>query len=46
MAFTSYKAFEEDSKASVRPYICRIILVGLPKLAIIVRTSSMFESAA
>ncbi|XP_065905153.1 uncharacterized protein [Dysidea avara] len=35
MVLASYKAFEEDSKASAGPYIQRIILVGLPKLTII-----------
>ena len=33
----SYKAFDEESGAAVGGYAVRVVLIGLPKLAIIVR---------
>ena len=34
----SYKAFDEESGTAVGGYAVRVVLIGIPKLAIIVRS--------
>jgi len=42
----SYKAFDEESGTAVGGYAVRVVLIGIPKLAIIVRVTIIMLTTA